>query len=242
MRSPIYVTLFDLGGTLIYDKEPWEPFFDRADAALWVVLHNAGVQLNPSELYGDSETLFHYYYSRHRGATNEPTTFTILDELLREHGTILPEKTLRAAMRAMYGVTQANWFAEADAIPTLKALKADRMGIGLISNAADDENTQVLIDKGGFRSYLDFIISSAKFGKRKPDTGIFMAALEHFQIAPEQAVMIGDTYEADIIGADQTGMHTIWITRRVRETLVDPQPPPDAVVSTLAEIPSLLLL
>ncbi len=240
MKKSINVALFDLGSTLIYDKEPWEPFFLRADAVLWKILHKDGVLLNPNDLYGDSDTLFHFYYSHHRGALDEPTTFTILDELLRKHGYHLPANTLRDAMRAMYMVTQANWYAEADAIPTLRILKEKRVGIGLISNAADDENTQVLIDKGGFRPYLDFIISSAAFGKRKPDPGIFQAAINHFHEAPENVVMIGDVYEADITGAQQCGMKTIWITRRVSNPINNPQPPPDAIVSSLAEIPSIL--
>jgi HAD superfamily hydrolase (TIGR01509 family) len=240
MKSPIYVTLFDLGSTLIYEKEPWEPFFDRADAALWEVLHKAGVKLNASDLYGDFDTLLHFYYARHRGGVDEPTTFTVLDELLRSKDRMIPEDVLRAAMRAMYAVTQANWLPEADAIPTLQALRARGVGIGLISNAADDENTQVLIDKGGFRPYLDYIISSAAFGKRKPHIGIFQAALAHFHVSPEKAVMIGDTYEADIIGGEQAGMNTIWITRRVRKALDDPRPRADALITTLAEIPPLL--
>jgi putative hydrolase of the HAD superfamily len=140
----------------------------------------------------------------------------------------------------MYAVTQSNWYPEEDAIPTLETLKRRGFHLGLISNAADDENTQTLIDKGGFRPYLEFILSSAAFGKRKPHPAIFKAALEHFGVKANQAVMVGDLKETDILGAHQTGMRSIWITRRVKNKDTAIKVEPDAVVSTLSEIPGLL--
>ncbi|HEY9151296.1 MAG TPA: HAD family hydrolase, partial [Anaerolineales bacterium] len=112
--------------------------------------------------------------------------------------------------------------------------------LGLISNAADDENTQTLIDKGGFRPYLEFIVSSAAFGKRKPHPAIFQAALDYFHVNANQAVMVGDLVTTDILGARQIGMKSIWITRRVVETANRLNIKPDAVVSSLHEIPPLL--
>jgi len=64
--------------------------------------------------------------------------------------------------------------------------------------------------------------------------------LEHFQVPAEQTAMVGDTFEADIIGAQQVGMNSIWITRRVQKTVRRSQIRPDAIVSTLSEIPALL--
>ena len=52
--------------------------------------------------------------------------------------------------------------------------------------------------------------------------------------------MIGDNYEADILGAHRLGINTIWITRRVPVLRQTPPIQPDAIVSTLSEIPSLL--
>jgi HAD superfamily hydrolase (TIGR01509 family) len=240
MKSSVKLALFDLGSTLIFEKDDWSPFFPRADAALWKVLHEAGVHLKPHDLYGDFDTLFHLYYVQHRNDLDEPTTAVVLDGLLQSKGYSLPDATLRAAMRAMYAVTQSNWFTEEDAIPTLELLRKRSLHIGLISNAADDENTHTLIDKGGFRPFLEFIISSAAFGKRKPHPDIFRAALDHFQVTPDSAVMIGDTFEADILGADSLGMNTIWITRRVQNPLNPISIQPDAIVGTLREIPAIL--
>ena len=126
-------------------------------------------------------------------------------------------------------------------MPTLKQLRRGGFHIGLISNASDDDNTQALVDKGNFRPYLEYIVSSASFGKRKPHPDIFRSALDHFGIKAEEAVMVGDDYEADIVGASEAGMQSIWITRRIEES--ERQRTPEkaqAVISTLSEIPALL--
>ena len=214
LKKPIQLFIFDLGSTLIYEKEPWDAFFPRADQALWKALFAAGVTLPPQELFEDYPGLFALYYERHRGDLNEPTTVGVLDDLLRSKGFQLSKGSLRAAMQAMFAVTQENWQPEQDAIPTLEGLKRRGLSIGLISNASDDDNTQALIDKGGFRPYLEFIVSSAAFGKRKPHPDIFRSVLGRFAVPPEQAVMVGDDYEADILGASGVGMQSIWITRR----------------------------
>lgn len=240
MKQPIRVVFFDLGNTLIYDKEPWERLYQRADEVLWRSLQTFRVNSSPIEIYGGHETLFHFYYNLRQNELDEPGIAAVFKDLLKRKNIIVPEQQLHDAMRAMYAVTQANWYAEEDAMPTLQILKDSGFRLGIISNGADDENTQTLIDKACLRPFFEFIISSAAFGKRKPHPGIFRAALDHFQVRAEQTVMIGDTYEADIVGAQKVGMNSIWVTRRVRETATRIQVPPDAIVGALSEIPALL--
>ncbi len=241
MKQPIQLVIFDLGSTLIYENGPWDELFPRADAALWQVLRKYGVTLDPRQVYRGSETIFDMYYKDHRTDLNEPSTGTVLSQLLRENGYSLPDERIREALGAMYAITQTNWLPETDAVPTLKSLKKDGYHIGLISNAADDDNTQALIDKAKLRPYLEFIVSSAAFGKRKPDPSIFQLALDHFHVPPAEAVMVGDNFEADIIGAHRAGMQGIWITRRAVDPAPEgPEADVEAVVETLAEIPALL--
>lgn len=241
MARDVQLLLFDLGGTLFHENGPWEELYARADRALWDVLHEAGVALGSGELYGTDTNLIELYYAEHRGDSNEPTTFAVLDEMLKRRGYSLPSQTLRAALRAMYAVTQTNWDVEEDAISTLRVLQTQGYHIAAITNAADLENTQTLIDKGGIRPYLEYIVSSASFGKRKPHPSIFQEALRHFGLAPSQAIMTGDDYEADIAGACGVRMRAIWITRRVsRPGPIRPEAQPAAVVSRLSEIPAVL--
>ena len=240
MKNSIRVVFFDLGNTLIYEKDPWTPFYERADKALLDTLHNAGLQAN-QQMYRGFRGLLDLYYHRRGSDTKEETTLVLLKQLLEEQGNHqISDTVLHAALQAMYSATQENWHVEEDAIPTLKALKENGFCIGVITNSSDDENTQMLMDKAGIRPYLDWSISSAAFGKRKPHPTIFDVGLQHFGISAQEAVMIGDTFDADIVGAEQVGMFSVWLTRRVRKTVPRFNIRPDAVISTLSEIPALL--
>ncbi len=58
--------------------------------------------------------------------------------------------------------------------------------------------------------YFTQIVSSEKVGVKKPNPKIFNYALDLSDANPEESVMIGDNFEADILGAKNVGMHTIF--------------------------------
>src|SRR5574337_1951074 len=106
MKLSVRVVFFDLGNTLIYDKEPWEDFYRRADRALWKSLRGFGVDSSARELYSGYKTLFHYYYNLRENELEERGMATVLRGLLHEHKIHLPDENIRAALRSMYAVTQ----------------------------------------------------------------------------------------------------------------------------------------
>ncbi len=58
--------------------------------------------------------------------------------------------------------------------------------------------------------YFKTVTSSEAVGVKKPDPKIFHHALEVAGASIEESVMVGDTYEADILGAQNIGMQTIF--------------------------------
>jgi HAD superfamily hydrolase (TIGR01509 family) len=237
VRAPIRVGLFDLGGTLFYDKpSAWPRVYGRAEAALWRGLRRSGVKLKPDELYGRSDTLLNYYYKLRGQDLEEPGTFRVLHDLLVQRGLSVPDAGVAKALRAMYAVTQTNWRLEADARSTVRALRNRGMRLGAVSNGSDHENALDLLDKARLRGEFEVIVTSAAHGRRKPDASIFQAALEAMGGEPETTVMIGDSYEADILGAHALGMATIWVIRRLGPTPAHGPVAPDATVGSLAAI------
>ena len=240
LSSPPKAIFFDFGSTLIYTKDPWPPIYVRADRALLGRLNSAGIPLELNQFSSEFETFLDNYYADRGTSVIEKTTFSALKEILSMKGfPDVPEPTLRIALDALYAVTQKNWHLEKEALPTLKILQKRGLRLGMISNTSDEVNVQQLLDRWGLRPYFEHIITSAGCGFRKPDERIFRLALDKFNLPPEQAVMVGDSPEADILGAHRLGIYSIWIIRRVENS--DPGPiPPDAVVQNLSEIPSLI--
>ncbi len=241
---------FDLGSTLFYTKDPWPPIFKTADQALVAVLKEGGILLDGETFYNEFGGFLDAYYADRGESTVEKTTAVSLKELLEQKGfPNAPDALIRVALDAMYTVTQQNWYLEEDAISTLETLKSRGYRLGVISNTSDDITVQRLIDREGLRPFFETIVTSAALGIRKPDARIFQVALDRLQVRPAAAAMVGDTLEADVLGANRLGIYSIWITRRAQVPEEgDPSTgsgqglaiQPQAVVTALHQIPDLL--
>ncbi len=87
-------------------------------------------------------------------------------------------------------------------------------------------------------SFLSF-----RSGLAKPDTEFYRLALRELGESSEQAVMIGDTYQNDILPARTLGMRTIWLLHRPEKERSDLQrvldgelPGPDLTFGKIAEL------
>lgn len=63
----------------------------------------------------------------------------------------------------------------------------------------------------GIFDQFKFVVSSAEFGVSKPEPEIFYEALRLAGCRPDEAVMIGDRLDNDILPAQQLGMKSIWV-------------------------------
>ncbi len=239
----IEAILFDLGDTLIYFDGDWDETFLQAEEALFNNLQENGLKLgNP--FLSDLRARLRRYYAERDDAHIETTSKVVLQQTLEDWGyQDLSEHIIVSALAAMYAVTQEHWLPEKDALPVLAALKKAGYRMAIISNAADEANTQKLIDKLGARQYFEAIVISAAAGIRKPDPSIFTDLLETMRLQPSQVVMVGDTLKADILGARNAGIFSIWLTRRVDNDANQSQRnqiTPDATIGRLSDLPELL--
>lgn len=213
MISPIRHVLFDLGGTLMHSREDWGSILERAYYALTKKLSEYDIELNSQTF----RTRLHQYYDQREQDFRETTYHFVLRELLEELGYAeVDESVIRSALDAMYRTTQTNWILEEDALATLQKLKSKKYHLGIFSNAGDDKDVQELIENFGIRPYFDFVLTSAACYYRKPHPRAFEIALAQWSISPNDAAMIGDSLQADIYGAKNLDMQTIWITRRAQ--------------------------
>lgn len=65
------------------------------------------------------------------------------------------------------------------------------------------------LNKANIIHYFETVTNSEMVGVKKPNPKIFSHALDKAKASPEKSLMIGDNYEADILGALQLGFDVI---------------------------------
>jgi putative hydrolase of the HAD superfamily len=65
----------------------------------------------------------------------------------------------------------------------------------------------------GLWPHVDALITSEECGVAKPDPAIFQSALDRLGVEAHEAVMVGDSWANDIVGAAIIGMRAIWLNR-----------------------------
>jgi putative hydrolase of the HAD superfamily len=100
------------------------------------------------------------------------------------------------------------------ALALLRALRSHG-AIGVISNNLAEEQRGKL-EACGLRDLVDVLVVSEEAGVAKPDPEIFRRALRRAGSRPEDAVMIGDSWSADILGARAAGIRAVWYNSQAR--------------------------
>lgn len=99
-----------------------------------------------------------------------------------------------------------------DVMPTLDALEAAGLQIGLISNF--EEWLEEMLTAWDVIARFDPVVISGREGLEKPDPAIFRIAVERAGVAPEESVYVGDHPRIDAAAAEAVGMGSILIDRR----------------------------
>lgn len=120
--------------------------------------------------------------------------------------TISDEKINKIADLYIEYLPNYNYLIE-DTLDLLEYLK-QKYQLHIITNGFD-EVQHIKIKKSGLNSYFDKIITSESVGVKKPNPKIYKFALQQADAIPQESIMIGDSYEADVIGALEFGMMAI---------------------------------
>ncbi|MDQ3086669.1 MAG: HAD-IA family hydrolase [Actinomycetota bacterium] len=96
-----------------------------------------------------------------------------------------------------------------DVLAVLDELRRHGLKIGLVTNGQRDLEEFV----AHHRLEVDAMVGSRLHGRTKPHPSIFVAALRMLDARPQEAAMVGDSYEDDIAGARALGMRAILLDR-----------------------------
>jgi len=131
--------------------------------------------------------------------------------LFENHGVALSPGEVLACTEVYQSAYEKNLRAVPHVKDLIQAVKKT-FTAGIVSNGAcgaQMEKLKICRVDGLF----DYLVFSEDVGVRKPDRAIFETALSKSGCKPEDAVFIGDSWEADITGAANCGIATIWLNR-----------------------------
>ncbi|MDA0837767.1 MAG: HAD family hydrolase [Planctomycetota bacterium] len=106
---------------------------------------------------------------------------------------------------------QLEWRTVPGSLEVLEALQG-QVKLGIITNNLV-EHQITKIQKCNIGHYFDAVTISEEAGACKPEPEIFRIALERLGVKSEEAVMVGDSWESDIVGATSLGIRSVWLNR-----------------------------
>jgi len=110
----------------------------------------------------------------------------------------------------------------------------EKYNLHIITNGFQE--VQLLkLKNSGIYGYFDTITSSEEVGLKKPHPVVFKTAIEKANAKNEKSIMIGDSFEADILGAEAVGMKTLFYNYR-KESI----PKGYLIINSLLEIKAYL--
>ena len=239
MREPIDTVLFDYGHTLIhFDERPHSALveaYQKVNRLLADRLERevpaAQVLIEKVSKTVDDEIQRDYAADR----PEEVEIATIYDTALRGLGLEVEPALIERVME----LEQEGWLNSVhvgpDVVPTLKALRAHGLRLGVVSNAAYlprlmKEQLAAL----GLEPYFDAVTFSSEVGIRKPHPEIYADALRKLGADPFRTLFVGDRVREDVQGPKALGMRAV-LTREWRQE--DDPGVADYVIQRLGELP-----
>jgi FMN phosphatase YigB (HAD superfamily) len=178
------------------------------------------------------------YRERFAEEMPRPQTQEEIAEYYKRILTYLRHKPINKSLlnRLYNGYGQLPVFLYADTLPTLYALAAQGLVLGIISNHTRDARN-MMEQLVGEIIPSERIFISQEMGLHKPTSSIFAIALELLDLSPEHCIFVGDSLNADAIGAVVQGHFQLglWLDRDERGS--DVALPPGVVrITSLPEV------
>jgi HAD superfamily hydrolase (TIGR01549 family) len=221
-------TLADaLSGVLADDghsitEEEMRAAWEDADRWFWDEYHRPG-----NDTWSDDGRIEEYWRRYHS---------VMLERLgMQTHGEMLDR--ILASQFAADG-----WEPYPDVEPMLAAVRdLGEVQIGVVSDWGS--NLRSILAELGLDRYFDFVLPSGAVGVAKPNPAFFRMALEAARVQPAEALMVGDSYRADVLGAWSAGMDAVWLDRREGMNITpsgEPIPTDVRRIQGLDELPAIV--
>ncbi|MFW6109653.1 MAG: HAD family hydrolase [archaeon] len=96
-------------------------------------------------------------------------------------------------------------------VPRMLEELKPRYKLGIITNYMDGPTCRAVFQKLSYDEFFDSLVVSHELGYMKPAEILFETALRETDSTPERCLMVGDTYDADVVGGNRIGMKTVLV-------------------------------
>ncbi len=210
--TPIEALLLDLDDTILDNRAGLEAAWSEIARFLATSLGNVEAAVVEAQLRKSSD----WFWSddeRHRhGRLDMPgSRRAVLTHVLEVVGR--PSPSLAAEATTLYCKLRDDGLAPFDgALAALARVRERAPALGLITNGAAAPQ-RAKIERFELARFFDVIVVEGEAGFGKPDRRVFERALGALDVAPSRALMAGDNYDCDVLGALDAGVHAVWIDR-----------------------------
>ncbi len=216
--SHIQAVTFDVGGTLI---RPW-PSVGHVYAEVAAAHGYPGLP---------ADVLSHRFsVAFHSRPAFDHTPEDWADIVVEALAGLVPEPAARDFFPELYErfAQPGAWRIFDDVWPTLDALAAQGLRLGIISNW--DDRLRPLLKRLGLAKRFEVTVVSCEVGCAKPALGIFRRAVQELGLPARAVLHVGDDLAMDVQGARAAGLHALQITRT-------PAPEAKVRIRSLLELP-----
>lgn len=107
---------------------------------------------------------------------------------------------------------EAQWAAFDDAVPTLRRVRAAGLRTVVLTNGDDDHQRRKL-DLTGLAAEVDMHVSTSTLPASKPDPRAYLLTCERADVAPGEALMVGNSLAHDVLGPLEAGLAAVLLDR-----------------------------
>jgi putative hydrolase of the HAD superfamily len=202
IQPMIRAVIFDFGGTLAKTSTPWDTVSNRIAERL----EYEDIKVDPVDLEEAINETIEYRYQQHQLGL-ELDSYQFFNHALEKHGHSVPVDITDELEQMVYEEGHAGFVENLDEL--LMILSEEYM-LALLSNSWLEAPRQTLRDHG-YGRWFKALICSYDIGIPKPDPRIFRHTIDILGVHASEAVMVGDSLEADIKGALAAGLQAVLI-------------------------------
>lgn len=229
----VRAVVFDWGGTLT----PWHDIDLYAQWYAYAVEYDpVGAAALAHRLLGNETAR----WSRQRDTAGAEAAGA-LEQLFVDEGIDVNSARHLGALSSYLDFWAPHTQADPDARPTLTALRAAGIGVGVLSNTMwPRSHHEEVFARDDLDDLIDAAVYTSEIPVAKPHADAFALVLDRLAVDPADAVFVGDRLWDDVDGAQRAGMRAIWIPHSaIPAEQVPPglgEVTPDAVAHRLRDV------